>query len=73
MKSIKDIFAPNGERAGYLIITDHRIEAYGCDETYLAKFDFICGITDRNGHHIQGNSTDLEKMIVDYYILTHSE
>ena len=71
--NIKDIYAPNGERAGYLLITDQRIEAYTFDKNYLAKFDFIRGITDRNGHHTSGNSKDLEKMVVDYYILMHPE
>ena len=73
MKSIKEIFGPNGEKAGYLEISNYRIEAYGYDKTYLARFDFIRGITDRNGNHVVGTSADLEKMVMDYYILSHLE
>ena len=73
MNSIKEIYAPNGKHAGHLLVSDYRIEAYTYDGVYLAKFDFIRGITDRNGHHTNGVQTDLEKMVIDYYILMHPE
>lgn len=73
MNKIKEIYMPNGERAGHLLVGDYKIEAYSYNRVYIARFDFISGITDRNGNHTQGTPDDLEKMVIDYYILMHPE